>query len=449
MTKFECTKSELDLFYVPPTNTSIESGLWSQYQPIVSLENNTGPIEFDIKPSPEYIHLGKTLLYLSVKFQKPKQNLFKQEGSVEEKELPLDDLPFGPVNNFASSLFSQIDVELAGKSIETTNETYPYKAYISDLLNYGDDAKNSFLQTSMFYKDTPGQMDSYEIDSETRHSKNLGLNQRKDLIKRGQGQVELLTRLYNDIFNTDRYLLNGVGLRISLTRQKPEFFLMKKETIPMDVIITKAVLLVRRVKISPHILLAHSLALEKATAKYPIKRVVISHFTISKDVMDFKTPSLASTILPQRVIVGMVDHLAFNGNFGLNPFNFQHFNLSKIDLSLDSSNIVYPNGLDCNFSSDKYLRGYYSLFEGIDRPVFMTGNGISRKDYSSGYSFFCFDLSPDLCCGDHLNIKRTGQLVLDLQFNKPREQAITLIVYSEFENLIEINSAREVFFDYK
>ena len=35
----ECIKSELDLFHIPPTNTSIESGGWSQHQPIAIIEN--------------------------------------------------------------------------------------------------------------------------------------------------------------------------------------------------------------------------------------------------------------------------------------------------------------------------------------------------------------------------------------------------------------------------
>ena len=60
----ECFKSELDLFYVPPTNTSIESGGWSIHQPVSLIDNNDGPLEFQIPSSEnEYIHLSKTLLF--------------------------------------------------------------------------------------------------------------------------------------------------------------------------------------------------------------------------------------------------------------------------------------------------------------------------------------------------------------------------------------------------
>jgi len=40
-----CAKSELDLFTVPPTQTSIESGGWVEYNPISSIADGV-PIEF-------------------------------------------------------------------------------------------------------------------------------------------------------------------------------------------------------------------------------------------------------------------------------------------------------------------------------------------------------------------------------------------------------------------
>jgi len=355
---------------------------------------------------------------------------------------------YGPVNNFASSLFSQIDVSLKNDSIETSNKTYAYKAYISDLLNYGEDAKKTFLQSGMFYKDTAEQMDNLEINQTKSH--NRGFLHRRELITKGNGSVELMTRLHSDIFNSDRYLLNGVDLTIKLLRNSPEFYLMKSsESFNVKVKINSALLYVRKAKISPQILLAHSMALEKATAKYPIKRVVVNTYTISQNMPNFTTPNLSSSVLPLRVIVGLVDSKAFNGSFKHNPFNFQHFNLRQIQLTLDSKNIPYYKGLDFDYESNRCLRGYYTLFEGIDKPVFMNGNDISRNEYPYGYTLYAFDISPDLCSGDHFNLLKTGSLVLDLAFSKNLEQPVTLIVYMEYDNMIEIDSARKIIKDYQ
>jgi hypothetical protein len=42
----ECTKSELDLFSIPPTQTSIESGSLVEYHPISTIADGA-PIELD------------------------------------------------------------------------------------------------------------------------------------------------------------------------------------------------------------------------------------------------------------------------------------------------------------------------------------------------------------------------------------------------------------------
>ena len=62
-----CVKSELDLFTVPPTQTSVEHGGTMDYHPVSTLTDN-GPIEFNIPGSGEdYIDLTNTFLHLGVK----------------------------------------------------------------------------------------------------------------------------------------------------------------------------------------------------------------------------------------------------------------------------------------------------------------------------------------------------------------------------------------------
>ena len=41
----DCSVRALDLFYVPPTQTSMEKGTWVDVHPIASV-SDTGPIEF-------------------------------------------------------------------------------------------------------------------------------------------------------------------------------------------------------------------------------------------------------------------------------------------------------------------------------------------------------------------------------------------------------------------
>ena len=62
----ECTKSELGLFSVPPTQTSMEQGSWVEYHPMTTVTDGW-LIEFDISGTGEdYIDFANTMLYVTL-----------------------------------------------------------------------------------------------------------------------------------------------------------------------------------------------------------------------------------------------------------------------------------------------------------------------------------------------------------------------------------------------
>lgn len=67
----ECVKSELDLFSLPATQTSIGSGKWVQYKPIFSLTDDS-PIEFVVPGhGDEYLDLANTTINIKARILKP------------------------------------------------------------------------------------------------------------------------------------------------------------------------------------------------------------------------------------------------------------------------------------------------------------------------------------------------------------------------------------------
>jgi len=63
----ECVKTELDIFAVPPTQTSFQPAEWVEYQPMTSILGST-PIEFGVIGSgEEYIDLSNVMLYVRAK----------------------------------------------------------------------------------------------------------------------------------------------------------------------------------------------------------------------------------------------------------------------------------------------------------------------------------------------------------------------------------------------
>ena len=64
----ECAKSELDLFSVPFTQTSIDDSKWVEYLPLNSVTENSRPMEFMLSGSgEEYVDLSETYLHVVVK----------------------------------------------------------------------------------------------------------------------------------------------------------------------------------------------------------------------------------------------------------------------------------------------------------------------------------------------------------------------------------------------
>jgi hypothetical protein len=80
----------------------------------------------------------------------------------------------------------------------------------------------------------------------------------------------MIGRIHTDICFQDRYMLNEVNAKIKLIRSQDAFCLMATGAQQFKVVVTEASLLVRKVKISPSVYLAHAKTLENGTAKYPI-----------------------------------------------------------------------------------------------------------------------------------------------------------------------------------
>jgi hypothetical protein len=428
----ECTKSELDLFSVPPTQTSVESGSFVEYHPISSLTDG-GPIEFEVSSTgTDYIDYANSYLYVRAKITKSNGTNLADTDKV------------GPVNNFLHSLFSQVDVTLNGTMITNSTNTYPYRAYIETLLSYGPPAKKSHLTASLFFKDEAGKMDVSDPKAAVADG-NKGLAKRASFTSES-AEVDMIGRNHSDIFFQERYMLNEVNTRIKLTRSKDAFCLMAAEQ-AYKVQLTAAAFFVRKVKISPSVYLAHAKTLESGMAKYPIRRVICKTFTIPAGYLDVSHEKLFTGQLPIRLIVGCVDNTAFNGDVSKNPFNFKHFSLNEVMVYLDGQQLgIKP--LSSNFARGQYISAFTSLFNGTGKSNRDEGNDIDRSDFANGYTLYAFDLSPDLSENDHFNLACQGTVRLDLKFATALPHTVTVVAYAKFENIIEIDRNRNVIFDF-
>ena len=88
----------------------------------------------------------------------------------------------------------------------------------------------------------------------------------------------------------------------------------------------------------------------------------MSNFTIPKGHLNFTTDYPFTKENPKLLMIGMVDNDAFNGKFDKNPFNFQHFTISR--LALYANGVSVPSQPLCpNFKGQSYVECYFRLMD--------------------------------------------------------------------------------------
>jgi len=484
-----CSKSELQITEVPPTQVAIETGIWDTIYPEEgSLANNV--IEFKITgDSLNYLDLANINYFAEVEI-KPNGKSVDANDS-----LLIDGKPIFPVNNFLHSLIESVTVRFNDEIVEQTSE-YAYKAYFEDLLNFDSEQKSTYLEQQCFYKDVAGQFDNFSLISRPQQydtffslpeqcywgksgnvpeffygatpptgpdeaavkekmrlikiissaqaiEKNEGACKRREYIK----NVKLMKgKLHLDTFNLNKLMIPGVTVKISLKKNQLNHCLMyNSEDDLCKIDYKRAYLKVRRNIVASSEMLAQQLAMEKMPAIFPYKKNIVKTLNCSYN------SALINVVihegeLPNKVLLAFIDTTAKAGHYKQNPFKFQHYNMTKIDLKVNSKNVVFTDGLSMKLDKQMdVLEAYDTLYSCLS-PC---SKDLTILDYVKGNFIVAFDLTPDLFSGEHFNNLINGRLEVSLKFATDITKSIVLIAYLEFDNVISISNTKKVTCSYQ
>ena len=438
------TRSELDLFYIPPTQVAVEKCQWNE----VYLKNpvtNTGPYEFNIPPNPQFLQLSRNYLLMNIRIVDDKGVPIKEKipninATAGTKEAP----KVAHINMLGTTLFKQVKLLLNGTEVYDSGANYAYKAYLETETGFGSDAKGTLLTAGGYATDELAG--DYTVDNEG----NVGFLKRRENYKDG-GWVQLIAPIHIDLFAQDRYLINNIDLRLILYRNEDEFCLLcfdnpsplfKLEVEAMRWYV-KGVDTLKSINIGIEKTLMHH------TAKYPVKRIEIKTIHVSGGRHETPENSLFSAAIPRRLLIGCVSATAYYGRYGKSPFNFQNFDVSEIFVT--AGGISYPSRpLSPKYNENHFGRAYIQLFEALGLAGENSGNMITMDKFKNGWCLYGFNMSPTEDDVADWELVKNGATSVRIHFSKPiPDGGVEVIVYAEFDGLITIDQYRNTFTDYK
>ena len=416
---------KFDIFGVPPTQGIVEKDIITEHRPITTIDPSSF-VQFEIfTAADEYLDLEKLFLYMKVQV--------KRDANIKDDDWG----DIGPVNYAMHAIIKQMDIFIGDKQVTNTSPNYAYKAYIEALFGYPSSAKKSYLDAAGWFLD------------EEENKKNNDFNQRGQTYISKYGSQDYYGRLHTDLAFQGRNLLGGCKVTIRLLFNEPKFYLMSMFHTPVLEFLDIC-LFAHRSKVPQEVVKAHEAALKISTAKYPITMAKVKSFTITKGSMQANIDHIHSGQLPRRIFVCFVDNLAYIGDYKKNPFWFYHYKINCLTVTRDGEQWP-PKAYTPNFQGSNFVREYMSLYEALDMLDGESTLAITRDNYPQGNVLFGFNFAPDLSIGSgatgYLNPIKFGTLGLNVQFAEPISASVTVLVYCEFDKLLEIDINRNAFLD--
>ena len=438
----------LNLGKMPPTDVSISS---YRMVPIQSFTTGINPVVFQIDPQTDFVDLSRS--YFEVELQLKKAN---GDALVAAQNL-------FPANNFAHTLWRQIIVKLNNTLMTPSIDTYHYKAYLETLTNFDRDDGETVLRPQGWYNgiDCPAALTANLCDT----AANNGLGH-ADLQAVSKAQQETVFAMRKEIasyanvtkilrfkpnlevFYLNKLLVPGIQIDIQMYFNPPSVFMNGIGLAArMDERDVKVRFYLCQVRLNPSTYLELS---NDYPARYPTVRGEIRTYTMTNTRQYFECLNVFQGRVPNRVIVGMVLSAAFTGNVINSPFAFQQFNLTSIKQRISGEEYPYET-LELNHDNgEKDMRGYFRFLQGTGALCKLKGNMVRDEEWGhdKNCTLFVFDNAANGCLDSPvLNPKQSGELSLNLTFGALPGANITIIVYGEFENMMEITKNKAVIYD--
>ena len=180
---------------------------------------------------------------------------------------------------------------------------------------------------------------------------------------------------------------------------------------------------------------------------------------------DFDQDQLFTNRVPVRVLVGLLHNSAFNGAYRRSSFAFEKFGLTLIRMTINGEEYPYKNALELvhnDGSKDNF--GYRRLLETMasyqtgeasmilpemwGQSVRLNHDASAVVNASGNVMLFAFNFTPDgRPDAPTFHPPQSGNVRVQFKLNGSAGHAITVLIYAEFENVMEIDNNNGVLYN--
>ena len=441
-----------------PTVVGVHSGAYKWINPTTGMAQ-TGKIQFSWSGSGDrWLDLHNTFLYFTYMIRDSAGNPIRPAADPTGQPTGNnfnDMAKVLPVNGISYALFKDVRVELNKQFVDSGNMMYAHQADLEVRLDYSKHVKEGHLNMMGFSEETRAFDDLREADipfDKAYNGKDFD-EQYRPLMRRfkrtaASRKHEVVGRIHSPLFEQTKYIPPGIEVRVTFDRNDHKFVLLTKQSEEYTITIDEFRILARKVTTDRSLTTdVERVGYTGTPLVFPLRRPRLETYSVLQGSLDLGRTNILNgeKELPRRIIVGLLDYEAFFGNYGKDPFNYQHFKINSVGLRVGGQERPLPIiKTDFKPGSSKYSLALMSLLQAADKLYEDEELGIDMDNYTSRNTLFGFNMTalslPHGVCYEEGEPGQTLDLILTLE--ESRAAGTQVIIYAEYDSELHIKEGR-------
>ena len=437
MSKYTQSKEALDshllLWDIRPTQTSIDEKYEINVYPSTTYEDAYGaPIDFVLPNQPNGC-LYDIDIVTTWQVKKGAETL-KDKDNVSI------------VNNFSNAIWSFVDVQVGNRVniMQSMEQAYAYQTFFNTVLNSTSNRADYLYEVETFVMDTGQTKPETEcvvfFDEDATKIQNKGAETRAKRIRLSR-EITSKTKLHTPLLNHSKVLPTNMSIKVTLTKNKNKFLLLSDATDHV-VNIKNVHLICTYLRPREVVLNLLEERLKQSPALYDVEFPQIAMRSIPKDAKQYTLYDFFPSKLPKAAFFTLVAASDLSGGYTANPFTFHR--MTSFQMYIDNRELFnFPiKFVDTQKDSLDFTQAYIQLYKalGLDRSDDCL---INSSNFSVNYMIGAV-LTADRSHLNHLNLQKTADVRLEIEFENQTEEPMILITYALYDKLYSIDKNRQL-----